>query len=64
MIPANLDEWTLEVIEELLSQGYFEPEHFDYKEMLPHPNDKKGKQCLLKARCAFANSSGGFLEPV
>ena len=64
MIPKTLDEWTLPVIEELLAQGYYENEHFDFKQMLPYgknDNGKEGKIRLLKTCCAFANSSGGFL---
>ena len=61
MVPTKLEEWTIPALEALLAQGYYEPEVFDYKEMLPYPNDKDGKRRLVKACCAFANSSGGFL---
>ena len=60
MIPRTRDEWTLEVIAQLLAKGYKEPESFDFKESLPNKNLDK-KQDLLKDCCAFANSSGGFL---
>jgi hypothetical protein len=61
VIPNRLEHWNIDAIEHLLSQGYFEPEHFDYKEMLPHRNNKEEKRGLVKDCCAFANSSGGFL---
>jgi len=61
MIPQTLDEWTLDAIIELLDQGHFESEWFDFKEMLPHPKDDKEKLRLRKSCAAFANSAGGFL---
>ena len=61
MIPGTLAEWTYETIELLLRQGQFEPETFDYKELLPSKDDKAGKLRLRKECCAFANSGGGFL---
>ena len=61
MIPKNLDEWTVSVITDLLTKGYFESEDFDFKERLPHNNDETGKVRLVKTCCAFANSGGGFL---
>src|SRR5713226_699568 len=61
MIPRTLDEWNIEIIKHLLIQHYIEPETFDYKETLPHSKDEDAKLRLLKACCAFANSSGGFL---
>ncbi|WP_342046000.1 AlbA family DNA-binding domain-containing protein [Bacillus sp. OTU530] len=61
MIPKSLDEWSIDVIKELLIKGYRETEYFDFKEMLPHPREEAGKKRLSKACCAFANSSGGFL---
>src|SRR5207253_6458699 len=61
VIPKTLDQWTIPAIEHLLAQGYYEPEYFDYKQMLPPKDNKKGQQRLVEACCAFANSSGGFL---
>jgi Putative DNA-binding domain len=61
VIPRTLEEWSIPVIENLLTQGYYEPEFFDFKEMLPHSNDTKGHDRLKKSCCAFANSGGGFL---
>jgi len=63
-LPETLDQWTLPVIEELLAQGYYENEFFDFKEMLPQSgrgNYVKGQVGLRKTCCAFANSNGGFL---
>jgi hypothetical protein len=59
MTPATLSKWTTEVLIELLSQGLFETEEFDFKETLP--SDEKGRDRLRSACCAFANAAGGFL---
>ncbi|MBI5510439.1 MAG: ATP-binding protein [Deltaproteobacteria bacterium] len=61
MIPESLGGWTLDAIRELLSQGAFESDRFDFKEMLPHPDDAGGKARLVQTCAAFANASGGFL---
>jgi len=61
MKPATLEEWNIGTIMHLLVQGYHESETFDFKEMLPHKDDERGKQRTVKTCCAFANSSGGFL---
>lgn len=59
MIPATLQAWSLEVLRDLLSKGYYETDRFDFKEMLPR--DADGRLRLAKTSCAFANSQGGFL---
>ena len=61
MIPKKLNEWNIEVILTLLRQGYHECEYFDFKEMLPHKNDERGKNRLIRACGAFANQNGGYL---
>ena len=61
MIPSSLEEWSEEVVIEMLQTGAFESEHFDYKETLPHPNDQAAKDRLRKTCCAFANTDGGYL---
>ena len=61
MIPKRINEWSIEVILTLLRQGYQECEYFDFKEMLPHKNDDKGKNRLIRACGAFANQNGGYL---
>jgi len=61
MIPRSLTEWSIPVITDLLVQGYYETEFFDFKEMLPHSKNGADKMRLSKSCCAFANSSGGFL---
>jgi hypothetical protein len=61
VIPKTLNEWTLKSLNHLLDDRYLEPESFDYKSMLPHPNDHDGKRRLRDACAAFANSVGGFL---
>src|SRR6266852_3734231 len=61
MIPKSLTEWSIPAIANLLIQGYYETELFDFKEMLPSPKNEAEKTRLSKICCAFANSSGGFL---
>jgi hypothetical protein len=61
VIPKALHHWSKDALIDLLDQHYFEPEAFDYKELLPHKSDQTGKLRLRKSICAFANGSGGFL---
>ncbi|MGG0339990.1 ATP-binding protein [Priestia megaterium] len=61
MIPQTLNDWSIDIIKELLQKGYFETETFDFKEMLPRKGDQGGKLRITEACSAFANSSGGFL---
>ncbi|HFD31766.1 MAG TPA: ATP-binding protein [Gammaproteobacteria bacterium] len=61
MIPRDLEDWTEELIIEMLRTSIFESEHFDYKESLPHPSDQSAKGRLRKTCCAFANTDGGYL---
>jgi hypothetical protein len=61
MIPKSLTEWSVPVITDLLVQGYYESDFFDFKEMLPQTKNDVDKIRLSKSCCAFANSAGGFL---
>ncbi len=61
MVPDRLEKWTLKDVERLVSQGIYESDLFDLKEMLPPPADDRGKQRLRKTCAAFANSDGGFI---
>ena len=61
MIPKSLTEWSIPVITDLLVQGYYETELFDFKEILPQTKNDNDKIRLSKSCCAFANSAGGFL---
>ena len=61
MIPNELDDWTYELIENLVESGVFESDRFDFKVGLPDRNDPRGKDRLEKSVCAFANTEGGFL---
>ena len=61
MIPDSLDSWEIEVIEDIVSQGVFESDQFDFKEKLPNPSDSEAKLRLRKTIAAFANSGGGYL---
>lgn len=59
LIPSTISDWTLDLVVELLEQGFYETEWFDFKQALP--SDESGKLRLTKACAAFANSNGGFL---
>lgn len=59
MIPATLDGWSVDIVRDLLSKGYYESDRFDFKEKLPR--DDAGRLRLAKTSCAFANSEGGFI---
>lgn len=61
MIPRDLEDWTEDLVVEMLQTGIFESEHFDYKEALPHSSDQPAKDRLRKTCCAFANTDGGYL---
>ena len=61
MIPNELNEWTYELIENLVESGVFESDKFDFKVDIPNRNDPNGKDNLEKSVCAFANTEGGFL---
>src|SRR5688500_6671916 len=41
--------------------GMYEPDAFDWKEMLPHSRGEPDKDRLRKSCASFANSAGGFL---
>src|SRR6185312_14535239 len=61
MIPQTLEGWTIPIIVDLLTKGYYETEFWDFKQMLPHKKNADEKERLIKSCCAFANSGGGFL---
>ncbi len=61
MIPETLADWTLDVVGALLTQGVFESDRFDFKEVLPHSKNAKGKDRLRKTCAAFGNAGGGYL---
>jgi len=61
MIPNDLQEWNIELVQELISKGVFESDQFDFKEKLPASQDENSKRRLRKTIAAFANSGGGFL---
>jgi hypothetical protein len=60
VIPKELNDWTLDVIKELIEKNFNETEHFDFKEKANN-KDQKSKYRMIKTCSAFANSSGGFL---
>lgn len=61
MIPDNLEEFDLEIIEDIVSKGVFESDLFDFKLMLPHSKNDEDKRRLRETIAAFANAAGGYL---
>lgn len=61
MIPNDLDNWTFSLVKKMVKEGLFETDKFDFKEDIPHRNDKNGKNRMCNSVCAFANTEGGFL---
>jgi hypothetical protein len=60
-VPDSIDEWTYETINNLVSDGYFETDTLDFKELLVSREDPKHNFRLTKTAAAFANSRGGFI---
>lgn len=55
MIPEKLDDWTYEIIAELVQKNSCESDRHDFKYNLPDaPN-------LTRICSAFANTKGGFV---
>jgi len=61
MIPQILTDWSKARLVQLLDQGLFEPESFDFKEFRLAKKTPHEKQDIRTDCCAFANSFGGFL---
>jgi hypothetical protein len=65
MVPRILSDWTLPRLTEMLDNGVFEAETFDYKEFRTEkksePEKQKERRDIRRDCCAFANSLGGFL---
>ncbi len=59
-IPKSVGDWTLEVIERLVGQGYLETDYYDFKAELAS-QDPQHTRRLTNSACAFANTRGGFL---
>ncbi len=59
-IPKGLEDWTIEVIEKLVSQGYLETDYYDFKAELTSRELQHNRR-LTNSACAFANTRGGFL---
>lgn len=55
MFPEKLDDWTYEVIEDLLNKNFNETDIYDFKTNIPDAST------LTKICCAFANTKGGFV---
>src|SRR5260221_3213448 len=61
MMPQRLQDWNLQTLRDIVAQGVFEHDEFDFKEALPPKKDSEAKKKLKSTCAAFANSSGGFL---
>lgn len=55
MIPEKLDDWTYEIVAELVQRNSYESDRHDFKRDLPDA------PTLTKICCAFANTKGGFV---
>lgn len=55
MIPNDLDEWTYEIVKELVDKKVCESDRHDFKYGFPNP------ETLTKICCAYANTKGGFI---
>jgi hypothetical protein len=55
LIPEKLDDWTYEIIAELVKRNCNESDRHDFKSDLPDA------PTLTKICCAFANTKGGFV---
>jgi len=55
MIPNKLNEWSLEIIKELIEKIISESDRHDFKKDIPDA------ETLTKICCSFANSKGGFI---
>ena len=62
-LPEELGQWNYETILELVRTRQFEPEQFDYKEVLHAERGDRPAWNLkiAKAACSMANANGGFL---
>ena len=54
MIPEKLEDWNLDVIEELCQKNFNESDRHDFKFNLSDADN------LTKISCAFANTKGGL----
>lgn len=59
-IPIAADNWTLEIVEKLVAQGYLETDSYDFKAEL-RSKDQGHNRRLTATACAFANTKGGFI---
>lgn len=60
MIPTSLEDWSYDVIKEMVSKGYLETDTFDFKSTFKSL-DPKYHDSLVTTACAFANTTkGGF----
>lgn len=55
MIPDKLEDWTYEMIKELVDKNEGESDKHDFKYDIPNP------ERLTKICCAFANTKGGYV---
>ncbi len=59
-LPGDPNQWTFQLIRQLVDQGYLETDYYDFKAEL-NGKDPEHNQRLTKTACAFANTRGGFI---
>src|SRR5947209_49338 len=63
---ADLAEWTINTVEDIVRTREYEPSRFDYKEALvPERGDDKRREehrlSIRRTACATANAQGGLI---
>ena len=58
---TSLDDWSLDVIRQLLVSREGEPAWFDFKQYLYNRQDPQSSTRLCETACAMANTGGGFI---
>ncbi len=66
-LPTHLKDWTYETVEHLVQTHDFEPDVFDYKDVLNPTTEssseykEKHRDSIRRTVCSMANTSGGFI---
>src|SRR5262245_19875868 len=66
-LPADLAEWTLATVQDLVRRDEFEPGPYDFKgalnESKPKAGDTKSEltDSIRRTACSMANTRGGFI---
>ncbi len=63
-LPSRLEDWTYETVEHLVQTHDFEPDIFDYKDVLnttAGSNESNHRDSIRRTVCSMANTGGGFI---